>query len=89
MEISHQLLCPTSRSTVGCTNMEETFCTVFCHAMLTHQLPVSWPGGSEVVLCTTTCLLDCVVLGGERTVLCSDHHKTIKKNPKQTNPQKR
>lgn len=59
MEISYLLLCPTSRSTTGCIATEETFCTVFCHAMPTHQLPVSWPGSFKTVLCTTTWLLDC------------------------------
>lgn len=44
----------------------------FCHAMLTHQLPGSWPEGFEMVPCTTTRLLDCrhlMVVSGELTVL--------------------
>lgn len=59
MGISHLLLYPTCRSTTGCIAMEETFCTVFCHAMVTHQQPVCWSGSFEMVLCTATWLLDC------------------------------
>lgn len=86
MEISHVLLCFTFRSTLGCITMEGTFCTVFCHTKLIAH--VSWPGSFEMVLCTTTRLLDCthlMVLGGELAVLCSGHSKASEGKKTQTN----